>query len=114
MYKNAEIPLPSIALLTETEYDPHSLRLLKDFTMLGVEFTKNEINTAIRAYYGSISNIDQLISQLFCGLKNNGMDQNTVVIFTFYHGEMLGERSMWLKKHFFAKSMLIPLVVNSP
>ncbi len=114
LYEDVEIPLPSVAPLTETEHDPHSLRLLKDFAMLGVRFTKNEIRTAIRAYYGSISYIDKLISRLLGALKNTGADQNTVVIFTSDHGEMLGERGMWFKKHFFEKSMHIPLIVNAP
>ena len=37
-----------------------------------------------------------------------------MVIFTSDHGEMLGERGMWFKKHFFEKSMHIPLIVNAP
>lgn len=36
------------------------------------------------------------------------------MIFTSDHGEMLGERGMWFKKHFFEKSMHIPLIVNAP
>ena len=114
LYEEVEIPLPSVGPLTETEHDPHSLRLLKDFAMLGVQFTKDEIRTAIRAYYGSISYIDQLISRVLGALKNTGADQNTVVIFTSDHGEMLGERGMWFKKHFFEKSMHIPLIVTAP
>lgn len=114
LYEDVEIPLPSVAPLNETKHDPHSLRLLKDFAMLGVEFTQNEIRNAIRAYYGSISYIDQLISRVLGALKNTGADQNTVVIFTSDHGEMLGERGMWFKKHFFEKSMHIPLIVNAP
>ena len=36
------------------------------------------------------------------------------MIFTSDHGKMLGERGMWLKKHFFEKSTHIPLIVNAP
>ena len=36
LYENVEIPLPSVAPLTETKHDPHSFRLLKDFAMLVV------------------------------------------------------------------------------
>jgi choline-sulfatase len=82
--------------------------------MLGVEFSDDEIRTAIRAYYGSISYIDHLVSRVLEALKNTGADQNTVIIFTSDHGEMLGERGMWFKKHFFEKSMHIPLIMNAP
>ena len=55
-----------------------------------------------------------LISRVLEALKNTGADQNRVIIFTSDHGEMLGERGMWFKKHFFEKSMHIPLIVNAP
>ena len=114
LYKDVEIPMPKVGPLPETEHDPHSLRLLKDFGMLNVEFTENEIRAAIRAYYGSISYVDQLVSRVLVALKNTGVDDNTVIIFTSDHGEMLGERGMWFKKHFFENSMHIPLIVNAP
>jgi choline-sulfatase len=114
LYEDVEILLPSVGPLSKDSHDPHSLRLLKDFGMLGVEFSDDEIRTAIRAYYGSISYIDHLVSRVLEALKNSGADQNTVIIFTSDHGEMLGERGMWFKKHFFEKSMHIPLIVNAP
>ena len=46
-------------------------------------------------------------------LKNTFADQNTVAIFTSDYGEMLGERVMWFKKHFFEKSLHVPLIMNA-
>lgn len=114
LYDGAEIPMPRVDAMSEQEHDPHSVRLLKDFGMLGIRFSDEDVRTAIRAYYGSISYIDQLLSRVVEALRATGQEDNTVIIFTSDHGEMLGERGMWFKKHFFEKSMRIPLLMSGP
>ena len=47
-------------------------------------------------------------------LKESGQADNTIVVFTSDHGEMLGERGMWFKKTFFEPAMRIPLLVHAP
>lgn len=114
LYEDKEIPTPRVPALSEQEHDPHSARLLRDFGMLGIRFADAEIRRAIRAYYGSISYIDSLVARILEALKSTEADRNTVIVFTSDHGEMLGERGMWFKKHFFEKSMRIPLLLYAP
>ena len=47
-------------------------------------------------------------------LDESGQADNTIVIFTSDHGEMLGERGLWLKKTFFEAAMRVPLIIMSP
>ncbi|MEM9043615.1 MAG: choline-sulfatase [Pseudomonadota bacterium] len=114
LYENAEIPMPSVGALLPNMHDAHSRRLLIDFGMLDFSFSDADIRRARRAYYGSISYIDQLVGRVLEALKATGADQNTAIIFTSDHGEMLGERGMWFKKHFFEPSMRIPLILSAP
>ncbi|WP_420326327.1 choline-sulfatase [Mameliella sp.] len=114
LYEDVDIPMPRVPALPEQEHDPHSARLLKDFGMLGIRFSDEDVRRAIRAYYGSISYIDSLVKRVLDALKATGADQNTVIVFTSDHGEMLGERGMWFKKHFFEKSLRVPLIVTAP
>ncbi len=114
LYEGKEIPMPRVGAMSENEHDPHSVRLLKDFGMLGIKFSDEDVSRAIRAYYGSISYIDSLLARVMDALTATGADENTVVIFTSDHGEMLGERGMWFKKHFYEKSMRIPLIMAGP
>lgn len=65
--------------------------------MLGIQFNNEDILRAKRAYYGSISYIDQMVGRIIAALKSTGADQNTAIVFTSDHGEMLGERGMWFK-----------------
>lgn len=114
LYEGKEIPMPRVSALSEQAHDPHSVRLLKDFGMLGIRFKDEDVSRAIRAYYGSISYLDSLISRVLDALSATGAAENTVVVFTSDHGEMLGERGMWFKKHFFEKALRVPLIVKAP
>ncbi|MBY6141494.1 sulfatase-like hydrolase/transferase [Leisingera daeponensis] len=114
LYEGKEIPMPRVGALPEQKHDPHSVRLLKDFGMLGIEFSDEDVQRAIRAYYGSISYIDSMVAQVLDALQATGADKNTAIIFTSDHGEMLGERGMWFKKHFFEKALRVPLILSAP
>jgi choline-sulfatase len=72
------------------------------------------IRNARRAYYGSISDIDNKVAGLLQTLKESGYEDNTIVIFTSDHGDMLGERGMWFKMSFLEHSARVPLIVHAP
>ena len=114
LYADVDIPSPSIGPLRVQDHDAHSVRLLKDFGLLDVDFTSHEILRARRAYYGSISYIDRLIGSIIRTLEETGLADNTVIVFASDHGEMLGERGMWFKKHFFEPALRVPLFIKIP
>lgn len=114
LYEGKDIPMPRVGALPEQQHDPHSVRLLKDFGMLGIEFSDEDVQRAVRAYYGSISYIDSMVARVLEALRATGADKDTAIIFTSDHGEMLGERGMWFKKHFFEKALRVPLILHTP
>ena len=114
LYEGKDIPMPRVSALSEQQHDPHAVRLLRDFGMLGIRFSDADVQRAIRAYYGSISYLDSLITRVLDALKATEADRNTVIVFTSDHGEMLGERGMWFKKHFFEKALRVPLIIAAP
>lgn len=111
LYDDVEIPAPDVPPLSEAEHDAHSVRLLSDFSMLDARFPADDIQRARRAYYGSISYLDQMIGELREALDATGAAANTVIVFTSDHGDMLGERGMWFKKHFYERSLRVPLII---
>jgi len=114
LYKHADIPLPAVGALGENEHDPHSIRLLRDWGMLGYKFADEDIRRARHAYYGSISYLDGMIGRIIDTLIAVGKDQETAIVFTSDHGEMMGERGLWMKKHFFERSIRVPLILYAP
>ncbi|MEM6941963.1 MAG: choline-sulfatase [Pseudomonadota bacterium] len=111
LYADEDIPLPQVPALPEAAHDAHARRLLSDFGMLDVQFSEADIRRARRAYYGSISYLDQMIGSLLETLDRIGKRDETVIVFTSDHGEMLGERGLWFKKHFYEPSLRVPLII---
>jgi choline-sulfatase len=73
-----------------------------------------DIRRARRAYYGAISYVDEHVGRLTRALELSGLAQDTIVIVTSDHGEMLGERGFWYKMSFFEGSARVPLIMHAP
>ncbi len=67
-----------------------------------------------RNYALMIENIDLLIGKIIDSLEVNGFLDNTLVVFTSDHGEMLGDHDRWGKQLWFAPSVQVPLVISGP
>jgi len=113
-YDEKSVPPPQVSAMPGSEHDPHSRRILAQHSMLDFEFKDEDIERARRAYFGSISFLDDCVGELIETLKTTGQIDNTIIVFTSDHGEMLGERGMWFKKTFFEPALRIPLFVRLP
>ena len=69
---------------------------------------------ARHAYYAAISYADERIGEVLGALAESGLRDDTIVLFTADHGEMLGERGLWYKMAFFEPSARVPLIVSAP
>jgi choline-sulfatase len=81
---------------------------------LGIDVPDDVVLRARRAHYAAVSYVDDKLGQLLEALETVGLRDETVVIFTADHGEMLGERGQWYKMSFFEDSARIPLIVSAP
>ncbi|WP_050531045.1 choline-sulfatase [Pseudaestuariivita atlantica] len=111
LYEDAPIPDPAVPALTEKEHDAHSVRILRDFGMLDAPISTEDVTRARRAYYGAVSYVDSLVGRVLGALDRAGLTDNTVILFTSDHGDFLGERGMWFKKHFYEPSIRVPLMI---
>ena len=113
-YQNIEIDLPEVGVLDEDEMDPFSKRLKAQYGLYDFQPTDQQVLTARRAYYGSVSYLDDKVGEILGVLQRTGLRDNTVIIFTSDHGDMLGQRGLWYKKCFFENSTRVPLLVSIP
>lgn len=65
-----------------------------------------------RAYFALVTYIDDKIGELLDALDESGHGDDTVIIFTSDHGDMLGERGMVQKRTFYEWSARVPLIVS--
>jgi choline-sulfatase len=54
------------------------------------------------------------VGQLLDTLQACGLTEDTIVVFSGDHGDMLGERSLWYKMHWFEMAARVPLIVHAP
>jgi choline-sulfatase len=114
LYNHDDIELPSVPEIPLDEKDHLSRNLHYCQTRHLFTVTDDCRRNARHAYYGMISYIDAKIGILLDTLKKTGLAENTIIIFTADHGEMMGERGMWYKQHFFEWAARVPLIVNFP
>jgi choline-sulfatase len=60
------------------------------------------------------SYVDGLFGKVMAALEATGRAEDTVVLATADHGDMLGERGLWYKMSFFERSVRVPLVLAGP
>jgi arylsulfatase A-like enzyme len=94
MYEDVDIDLPKVTIPKEAQ-DDHSKRLLKVCDLWDIEFSEAQIRRARRAYYGAVSYVDDCIGRILKVLKDCRLDENTIIVFSGDHGDMLGERGLW-------------------
>ncbi|KAF4552767.1 Sulfatase-like protein 1 [Elsinoe fawcettii] len=113
LYEGVDINLPDVRLRPE-EQDPHSKRLRHVCELEGHDFTDAQIKNARRAYYGAVSYVDDCIGQLLEVLEKCGLTDDTIIMFSGDHGDMLGERDLWYKMSYFENSVRVPLLISHP
>ncbi|MCJ1278742.1 hypothetical protein MMC21_006559 [Puttea exsequens] len=112
-YEGEDIDLPEINIDKEAQ-DEHSKRLLKVCGLWDEDMPEEAVKRARRAYYGAVSYVDDNVGKLLRTLEDCGMDEDTIVIFSADHGDMLGERGLWYKMSFFEASVRVPLLISYP
>jgi choline-sulfatase len=113
LYRDEDIPMPAVGA-DEGSLHPHERRLREVCAMNGVDIRDDHVRAARRAYYGAISYVDDHISALIGLLREAGRLDDTIIIVTSDHGEMLGERGAWYKMSFYEGAARVPLIVRAP
>jgi arylsulfatase A-like enzyme len=92
-------------------YDPDALALRPNVP-------SNDRTPSFRSdlagYYAHISALDACVSDLLATLKECGIEDNTIVVFTSDHGDMLGSQGQQRKQRPYDESIRVPLLIRWP
>ena len=120
MYDPAEITLP--ASFSMGDLPP--LRAMREALEKGTDprnnqnlfaVTEDEARVIIALTYGSISMIDDAIGRVLATLRDLGLDDDTVVVFTSDHGDYMGDHGLMLKLLLHYQSIIrVPFLWRDP
>ena len=74
----------------------------------------NQLRTMKAYYYAMISFLDYQIGMLLAFLESEGLMDNTVILFTSDHGELLGDYGCFGKRCFLDAAARVPMILTYP
>jgi choline-sulfatase len=114
LFADDEIDLPAAPALPVELRDPHGRRLWKDCAMDELEVTEADVRAARHGYYANLAYVDERIGEVLAALAACGLEDDTIVVFTSDHGDLLGEHGLFFKMSFREHAAHVPLIVHAP
>jgi arylsulfatase A-like enzyme len=78
------------------------------------ELTEEQIHITKAYYYANNTLIDDWVGRIVKTLKEQSLYDNTVIIFTSDHGDLLGDHGLIYKQCFYEQSVKAPLIIHAP
>jgi len=75
---------------------------------------KDRAQKDLKGYYAHISAIDECIGKIWQTLKKENLEENTILVFTSDHGDLLGAHGKWNKQQPYEESIRVPFLIHYP
>ena len=108
LYRTIEMDAPYVGAWARSDDLPFPIQALKARTTL---YSEDQMIEAKRAFYALCSQIDHQIRYLTGTLRLEGILDDTIILFTSDHGDMLGNHDMAAKRVFYESSANIPMIL---
>src|SRR5690625_1757596 len=122
MYADAQIPMPQSMKNIEQNYEgkPDWVRQQR-YSWHGVDYMYHNredhpqsLEEIITRYSESLMGVDESVSRVLDYLEENGLAENTLVIYMGDNGFMLGEHGLIDKRQAYEESMRVPMLAWAP
>jgi arylsulfatase A-like enzyme len=110
-YVREELPTPIVG--DWVDWLPEAERGL-NVAASRVHLDEKAMHYARAAYYGMINFVDDQLGRLFHFLRRRGMMNDTLILFSSDHGEMLGDHHMFRKTFAYEASARVPFLAKAP
>lgn len=112
MYKPGDYQVPENVGVWYPGQSPFQMYSLTGF--LGSRYTREQWTDTWAKYLGLVKLLDDEVGRLIQVLKEEGLYDEAMIIFTSDHGEMLGSHSLWQKMCMYEESVRVPLFIKFP
>jgi arylsulfatase A-like enzyme len=111
-YDPSQTPLPD-NFLPQHPFDNGDLHN-RDESLLPIPRDPNQIRKEIATYYGMISHVDEQIGRILGALEEQGLLDNTIIIFAGDNGLALGSHGLIGKGDVYEDSIRVPMILAGP
>ena len=88
-------------------YDPATLKVRPNVP----DSMKGQVQVPdLAGYYAHMSALDDMVGEIVQGLKDGGILDNTIILFTTDHGDLLGSHGHYKKQRPFDESIRVPML----
>lgn len=118
-HPESDIVLPDNFRNVPGEEDPLRYRLIaaqtreKGYKGLDLK-TEEGWRRLIRKYWGLVSQVDRSVGTILTTLEELGLADNTLVVYTSDHGDMMGAHGLYAKTVMYEESVRVPLLMRVP
>ncbi|WP_018631122.1 sulfatase-like hydrolase/transferase [Niabella aurantiaca] len=110
--KPGELKLPDNVGAWYDHQSPLQLYNLSGF--VGTQYDRSAWKEIWAKYLGLVNLLDDNVGRVIAALKESGLYDKALIIFTADHGEMLGSHSLWQKSCMYEESARVPLIIKFP
>jgi arylsulfatase A-like enzyme len=123
MYRPEDIPIrPNVDLSTPLADQDHWFKVYRwDYRYYNHHLPYTEdlpedftLQRVIAEYYGMTTWVDDAVGRMLAALEDNGLAEDTIVIFTSDHGDYLGSHGRVQKGDLHEESIRIPMLASWP
>jgi len=96
------------------ENEPLRYRVKRESCMEKYGKDEKSIRNLIAKYWGLITQVDRSVGAILDTLENHGLADNTIVVYTSDHGDMMGSHNMVEKSVMYEEAVRIPWLMRIP
>ncbi len=93
--------------------DKETTELLNRTNLTGVD-EDHPAYRSVRNYFAAITGVDKQFGRILTALDEQGLAEDTIVVFTSDHGEMMGSHGLMGKDVWYDESLLVPFMIRWP
>lgn len=114
MYDPAQVTLPPSFHDPMEEDVPLRYRVKRQYLIDKYGASEQDFRSLIARYWGLVTQVDMAVGKILDTLAETGLDENTMVVYTSDHGDMMGAHHMAEKSVMYQEAVKIPLLMRIP
>ncbi len=109
-YGTPHAPYQTAPAAYQMRFHPDSIQLRENVP----DEMKEQVKKDLAGYYAHIAALDDMIGKLMSNLKKTGQLDNTIIVFTSDHGDLLGSHGAYKKQQPYDESIRVPMLWYIP